>query len=269
MTTSSKNLSLLELVFEKRNKAYGAYVIRKMEDKLLLIGLFLTVSVFLLAFMAPEFFGNKKNSTPIIPEDTTGTFVHEFIPEPKIESENTRVDRTLVETVSSIIDLVPIVKKDQLVSKEDSLADQKKMLASNLGTKTHTGDSIGSWMGDTLGLGGGKKKPDPPVVFDVGKVPVKPQFRNGDADLITYIVKNVDYPDFAYEIGIEGTVYVQFVIDAQGFVTQTEIKKGADKLLDKEALKVISNMPEWKPGMQNGHAVAVRMIIPIKFEIID
>lgn len=267
MTTSSKHLSLLELVFEKRNKSYGAYVIRKVADKLLLIGLFMTISFFLLAFMTPEIFGNKKSIAPVfdsIPDET----VIALEDPPKIIREDPTTQNTFNDAVEIIKNLVPAVVNDKLILIEDSLADHQKLLVSNIGNKSQRGDTGVGYMGDTTELGNEKKKADPPVVYEIGKVPVKPQFRNGDADLITYIGNNVVYPAYAKEIGIEGTVYVQFVIDAAGNVTETEIKKGIDPLLNNAALKVISNMPSWKPGMQNDHAVAVRMIIPIKFEII-
>lgn len=82
-----------------------------------------------------------------------------------------------------------------------------------------------------------------------------------------YIAKNIKYPVIAMENGVEGTVYVSFVIDQQGKVTDAEVVKSVDARLDKEALRVINGMPDWKPGKQRGKPVAVQFTVPIEFTL--
>lgn len=91
-----------------------------------------------------------------------------------------------------------------------------------------------------------------------------PEFRG---NLLKYVAEHVVYPEIAKENDIQGTVYVGFVIDEKGKVTDVTLVRGVDPILDKEALKVVENLPDWKPGKQSGKNVKVRMNIPIKFQL--
>lgn len=86
-------------------------------------------------------------------------------------------------------------------------------------------------------------------------------------NLLKYVAEHVVYPEIAKENDIQGTVYVGFVIDEKGKVTDVTLVRGVDPILDKEALKVVENLPDWKPGKQSGKNVKVRMNIPIKFQL--
>ena len=77
----------------------------------------------------------------------------------------------------------------------------------------------------------------------------------------------LEQADLAKENDIEGTVYVQFVVDKSGAVGQVKVLRPVDKYLDKEALRVVSSMPKWKPGKQNGKEVAVYYTVPIRFQL--
>ncbi len=109
---------------------------------------------------------------------------------------------------------------------------------------------------------------DPIEVIEFVKVEVKPTFPGGDAALLQYISKNTKYPKIPFELGIEGKVYVQFVIGTDGSVGSVTVVRGVDDYLDKEALRVVSTIPNWTPGKQRGKAVPVSFIVPINF-IID
>jgi periplasmic protein TonB len=82
-----------------------------------------------------------------------------------------------------------------------------------------------------------------------------------------WITKNLNYPLNAIEFGIEGTVFVGFVIDKKGRVTNVEILRGVDPIIDNEALKVIQSSPNWTPGKQRGIPQNVRFTFPVKFQI--
>jgi protein TonB len=89
----------------------------------------------------------------------------------------------------------------------------------------------------------------------------------GQEGLMRYIVKNVRYPQIAKEYNITGKVYVQFVVDKDGSVTDVKILRGVDKNLDTEALRVIRSLPKFKPGMQRGKPAKVIFTIPINFQL--
>ena len=94
-----------------------------------------------------------------------------------------------------------------------------------------------------------------------------PEFKGGDKALLKYISEHVVYPEIAKENDIQGTVYVKFVVNEKGKVTNVGLLRGVDPLLDKEAIKVIESLPDWKPGRQSGKNVKVSMQVPIKFQL--
>jgi len=95
---------------------------------------------------------------------------------------------------------------------------------------------------------------------------VKPEFPNGNEGLGKYLSENIKYPKKALKKGLTGKVFVQFVIDKTGKVTDVVAVRGVEKSLDKEAVRVIKAMPEWKPGMKDGQPVKVKYTIPINFK---
>lgn len=94
-----------------------------------------------------------------------------------------------------------------------------------------------------------------------------PSFPGGDAALMSYISKSIKYPSIAQENGIQGRVICTFVINRDGKVTNAEVIRSVDPSLDKEALRVINNMPAWKPGKQRGKPVRVKYTLPIVFRL--
>ena len=89
----------------------------------------------------------------------------------------------------------------------------------------------------------------------------------GQEGLSRYIANNIKYPQIAKEYGITGKVYVGFIVDKDGSVTDVKILRGIDKNLDAEALRVIKSLPKYKPGMQRGKACRVQFTIPINFKL--
>jgi len=94
-----------------------------------------------------------------------------------------------------------------------------------------------------------------------------PEFPGGDLGLMKFIQKNVKYPAIAKEYNITGKVYVSFIVDKLGKVTNVKIVRGVDKNLDAEALRVVSLLPKYKPGKQRGKSVRVMFTIPINFTL--
>lgn len=94
-----------------------------------------------------------------------------------------------------------------------------------------------------------------------------PEFPGGDLGLMKYIQKNVKYPAIAKEYNITGKVYVSFIVDKKGSVTNVKIVRGVDKNLDAEAVRVVKSLPKYKPGKQRGKSVRVMFTIPINFTL--
>ncbi len=100
-------------------------------------------------------------------------------------------------------------------------------------------------------------------IFDT--VEIMPKFPGGEAALLSYLSRNVKYPLIAQENGIQGRVYVTFVIDENGEISDAVLARSIDSSLDREALRVVKSMPRWKPGKQGNREVKVRYTVPINF----
>lgn len=109
-----------------------------------------------------------------------------------------------------------------------------------------------------------KEKDDAPVFFIVEDMP---EFPGGMAALQKFIAQSIKYPVIAQENGIQGKVFVNFVVNTDGSVTNAKIARGVDPSLDKEALRVVMTLPKWKPGRQGGKAVRVSYTVPINFQL--
>ncbi|MCI5909916.1 MAG: energy transducer TonB, partial [Bacteroides thetaiotaomicron] len=107
------------------------------------------------------------------------------------------------------------------------------------------------------------------VVEDVIHVSVEvmPEFPGGSAELLKYLSTHIKYPTMSQEMGSQGRVIVQFVVDKDGSITNPTVVRGVDAYLDKEAIRVISGMPKWKPGVQNGKKVRVKYTVPVVFRL--
>lgn len=93
------------------------------------------------------------------------------------------------------------------------------------------------------------------------------EFPRGMDSMYAYIVKNLKYPELAKEKGIEGRVFVQFVIEKDGSISNVKILRGIGGGCEEAAVEMIKNMPKWKPGKQRGKPVRYQYVLPIKFEL--
>jgi len=99
------------------------------------------------------------------------------------------------------------------------------------------------------------------------KVEIKPEFKGGEKSMYKFLIDKLTYPEIPKENDIQGTVYIEFTIDKMGKVIRPKVVKSVDPYLDKEALRVVTSMPDWKPGIQAGKPVSVTNVIPIKFKL--
>ena len=113
----------------------------------------------------------------------------------------------------------------------------------------------------------------PPIAVDTGMVmtmvEVMPEFPGGEQALFSFLRTNVHYPTVALEAGIQGTVYVKFVVMQDGRISEARILRGVSRDLDAEALRVVNAMPNWKPGVQDGKPVRVQYNLPLRFTLQD
>jgi len=261
-----------ENLFYGKNKEYGAYVLRKKQKsaqiKGSLIGIFSISLLYLLPFIVKavdDYFSEdeklklKQELKVVNYSQLSSPPPIEMINEPKPPP---KIDRVL----SSKKFLPPVVKPDEEVPDEELIPTQDELENINPGTETVEGI-------DSVVLEGQMVVQEPPKqemqkaeeVFQFVEDP--PDFPGGDAGLMEFLRSNLRYPDVAKDVGIEGTVVVQFVISSQGKINEILIVKGIGGGCDEETVRVLQVMPDWKPGTQNGRAVAVRYILPVRFRL--
>lgn len=92
-----------------------------------------------------------------------------------------------------------------------------------------------------------------------------PRFPGGEDPLFSYLAEHIKYPDAAVEAGIQGVVYIQFVVEKDGSISEPRVLRGIGGGCDQEAIRVIASMPSWQPGKQRGVPVRVQYNLPIRF----
>ena len=263
----------IELVFAGRNHAYGAYQLRKSTGKRNLWSMVFVAAVAALAYVGLAAYNTYQEQQKARFEAEMEASLLEQKKEAKVEkkTEAPKVELQKVEKVkSSIAFTPPVIKKDSEVKPEEEMKTQDELKE----TKTAIGafdvkgnDEAG---GTVLKAVEEIAAPEPPKheeeqnkIFEV--VEQQPQFPGGSVN--GWLADHIKYPVVAAENGISGRVVVQFVVERDGSVSQVRVVRGVDPSLDKEAQRVISSMPKWIPGKQNGQAVRSRFTVPVTFRL--
>lgn len=107
-----------------------------------------------------------------------------------------------------------------------------------------------------------------PVIEEIFTVVEQaPEFPGGTPEMYKYLGQNMKYPQMAKEAGVQGKVFVQFVVEKDGSITDTKVLRGIGTGCDEEALRVVNKMPNWKPGKQRGKPVRVKYTLPVHFKL--
>ncbi len=262
-----------DLVFEGRNQSYGAYRLRKSTGKRnvwsLLIVLIAAVVIFSVIAIKNVIQANQRVAVTTAVELSS---IETKKKQPKVEKKApVKIEQPKVEKVKSSIKFTaPVIKKDEDVKPEEEMKTQEDLQK----TKTTIGafnvvgnDEVG---GEVLKAKEEIAQPEPPKeeenkIFDV--VEEQPSFPGGAGALMQWLRDNIKYPVIAAENGIEGRVIVQFVVSKTGSISDVRVARSVDPSLDKEAVRVVSSMPNWTPGKQNGSAVNVRYTLPVTFKL--
>ena len=167
--------------------------------------------------------------------------------------------------------VAPVIKKDELVKESNQMKQMDQLDAKiAVGTETHEGakDRTIEAVRNDIAVATPPPAPKEEVtqkVFDV--VEVMPSFPGGQAALLQYLNSHVKYPVVGQENGIQGRVTISFVVERDGSITDVKVARSVDPSLDKEAARVVSSMPRWTPGKQNGSAVRVKFNVPVVFRL--
>ncbi len=261
-----------DIVFTGKNKSYGAYALRQSSSKrhiwaflvvVIFVGVVAGIPAFLKAVTPPKEYVQNVTDIYNIAELEKLKEQEEQILEPA-----TMPAPPLVANAQRFTP--PAITADNMVDETRELISQEEMNASNAIISTitvETGNTVGIDPRELQEHGEITNDPpqDPNKIFDV--VTVMPQFPGGNGELMKYLSANIKYPTIAAENGIEGRVVLKFVVQKNGSISDIQVVRPLDPSCDKEAVRVVKGMPNWIPGMQNGHPVAVYFTLPVLFKL--
>ena len=264
-----------DLVFEGRNQAYGAYKLRKGTAKrnvwaLIIVGLAAALLYLGLQLQKMAEANKKVENTQAVELAKLNTEKKEAKVEKK-EIIKQEPEKVVEQVKSSVKFTAPVIKKDSEVKEEDEIKlDEVQKSDKAVGAFTVEGnDEVG---GAVLKAKEDIAAPEPPKhvveetkIFTV--VEQMPMYPGGYGALMGYLRDNIHYPTVAAENGVQGRVVVGFVVERDGSITDVKILRGVDPSLDREAMRVVKNMPKWTPGKQNGSAVRVKYQVPVSFRL--
>ena len=257
-----------DLIFEGRNKDYGAYKMRARAARRLNFSVVLVIVIAAVGFSIPRLITMV---TPEKKEVMTEVTTLSQLEEPEVKQEEVQKVQPVAPPPpalkSSIKFTAPVIKKDEEVADEDQMKSQEELTESkvtiSIADVQGTDEEGGVLVEDLKQVV--TEAPVEEEVFDM--VEQAPQFPGGPAELMAWLGKNIRYPVIAQENGIQGRVICQFVVGSDGSVRDIKVMRGVDPSLDKEAIRVIQSMPKWIPGRQNGKAVSVRYTLPVTFKL--
>lgn len=250
-----------DIVFEERNKTYGAYALRKNHNRTVALALLITGSSFLFVVCLPAIIDwiNNKMEEVEVPIDMT---MVELTAPPPIDPEEPPPPPPPPPPVMETVKFTPPVVTDEEVVDEPPPIQTEE--TPQISTVTQEGTD------DAIIIPEEKSAVVEPVSDEVFTyVENMPSFPGGEAEMLKYIQKNIVYPQMEREAGISGTCYVEFVVEKDGSIAGATVKRGVSggPACNKEALRVVKSMPTWSAGRQNGRPARVVIVLPIKFAL--
>ncbi len=244
------NWSFDEIVFEGRNREYGAFLLRQLIPRHTYLALGITALLVLLT-IASRFIQLEKRSEVLTPlYNVTEISLSE--PPPILEVLPPAVPQALAPAADAVIG-------EMEVKKDTEVPDANLSNTETKGDSTSTGTATEGSANSSVLHGDGK------TIYK--SLEVMPQYPGGSKGIQRYLSDNLKYPDVAKQNGITGTVFVIFVVNEDGSVSDVKIEKGIGGGCDQEAIRVVEAMTRWKPGKQGGEPKACYMRMPITFRL--
>ena len=263
--------TLLDIIFDNRNKEYGAYQLRKEYNSRLTKALAITfISVMLLLgwqMVKSHFFPDRQIGLTLVNIQDSGiTISPPPMEKPKAMSELPKATKQMAEKVF----VTPLIVKDK---EETSVTEMKALEHANIGTKDVDGEAITNGPAlVTTGAGSGSggttegvsiSPEEVEITAPLNKAEYMPEFPGGTEAFLKYMHRNLKQPD-DIAAGEKVVIKVRFVVGTDGSITDAYVVQSGGHL-DKDVLRVINKMPKWKPGEQNGRKVPVYFNLPVTF----
>ena len=271
-----------DLVFEGKNKDFGAYVIRtestKRHNKAVLYTVIGAILLGLLAWgaaTANKYFEEKRLKEMGEQEEVLiDMSQQEEQPEEQQERLEQPKPEVLPEEVLKSVKVTELqIVEDDKVKKEDEIKtqDELKETETAFGQKDNekgTEDrNVTRMLKEEVVVEKPVEKKEEKKEEVFRSVEQMPQFPGGEAALMKYLQSHINYPPMAAENNVQGKVVVQFVVDKTGKVGEVKVVRSVDKDLDREAVRVCKSLPKFTPGRQNGQAVSVWYTLPVTFKL--
>jgi periplasmic protein TonB len=275
MQNHQENPATLEdIVFQNRNKSYGAYSLRIDYQNVIKKSLLIGISIFGLAVLTPMLWAKVDDrGITVVDAHPLGLEIPpppEKIEQPKIETPPPVEPEAPIESIkfTQNIEIVDTDDPVEQIPDQQTLTDFKGAISD----KNQEG-IIGEIPVGNPDEGNGTQ-PEMPVAVKTEEadkeyitVEQNPEFAGGRDALIRFLQKNLRYPSPAANAGVGGKVYMQFVVGQDGAIRNVDVLKGIGFGCDEEAQRVVKLMPHWSPGRQSGRAVSVKFTLPISFQL--
>ena len=266
MKSKKINPDLDDIVFEGRNKEYGAYVLRRLYSKYISVSTTGAMVLFSLIVSYPlitAFFVQEENDTKSNGNVKVITLENIFTEIPA-DNKDIEIPETNAPKTPSIKFLVPDVKPDELVSNE-IIPTQEELNGKNPGIETVEGNINGTdVIVETIETSETSNEVTEKIYTWAEEMPKYP---GGDSELMKFFSQNIVYPEIAKRAGVEGKVILSFVVDKSGNIIDIKVLKSIGAGCDEEAVRALKIMPGWIPGKQNGNPVLTRINIPVVFKL--
>ena len=254
---------LLDILFENRNKSYGAYQLRRTYNYRMFIALFVSFAFVFLLLLLLSLKGNEDVLPPaFVPPDVIARTIEIEKPPTEIPPPVQKKAAMPAPAVAQIEYKPFVVKPDEIVT--DLLPTQDDISTSVIAGVTMPGVADGGVVPPDMGSSGhtaepAKEKPAP-VVHSYSA----PQFPGGNEAWLRFLSRHLQAPD---EIGVgeKKSVLIRFLVSASGSITQFEIVQSGGAAFDNEVIRVLKKMPKWKPALQNGVPVSKTFTQPVTF----
>ena len=251
-----------ELVFDAKNHEYGAYELRRNSSKRHFRALVIASIVFVFLVSSPVWL--KQILPKTVEKDVSvRTLADIKIEKPKEDEILKEVPPPPPPMRNTIKFIPPVIKPDEMVTDEEQPVLVKEVIESKQAVSNVTFDKGTDDLAAPVATQNTKITEETDVPFVI--VEQMPQFPGGEKEMMKFIKNNLRYPTVATEMGISGTVIVNFVVDKDGKITRIKVVRGIGGGCDEEAVRVLSKMPAWSPGKQGGRAVLVSYTVPFKF----
>jgi len=257
-TATKRTESLEEIVFRHRNRSYGAYQLRRQYKRTVIVALIITLFISSAIITYPLVTAMYAKSEVIIDDERIISIEMDKPPEEKPDHAPPPPPppETLQEKVKFT---APLVVEDTAVESDFGKQD---LLAEKTNTEVPSEEPEMEFVEEKPQV---IEQPKKAEIFTV--VEENPTFPGGEAELYKFLGESIKYPEEAKELGIQGRVFVNFVVETDGSVSNTRVLRGIGGGCDEEAIRVIQNMPRWTPGKQRGIPVRVSFNLPIKFTL--